>query len=419
MLEKFKKHNLWGAKATIFQGYYRKFYGEKIKSILGSHLIKVLQGQRRVGKSYILRQTMHYLVTEMGVSKSNIFYLNKEHADFSHIKTAEHLYEAVNEYKQVIQPKGKVYYFFDEIQEIHEFETIITSLAMDDIDPAEVFITGSNAHLLSSELTTLLTGRFIAFEVFPFSYTEYCESQHQPKTKQTFLQYLKTGGLPGLFELNEVAKRDYSSLLVNTILFKDIVQKYSIKNAQLLSDLFLFLIDNTGNIFSKKSIVDTLKSKGISAHQDTIAQYLRYLEEVYLLHPAQHYDIQGKKYLSRPHKYYINDIGLRTYMRSSFDFGLGKQLENHMYLYYKRLGYKVYVGKYGSREIDFIVENATAKKYTQVCYTLDSEKTIQREFGNLESIHDHYPKQVISLDDVSFGNKNGIEHVLAWGIEGI
>lgn len=413
--EKLKKYNYWD-NAPISVGFPREIYLQKIDKYLNSNLVKVVIGQRRTGKSYLLRQVIKKLLKK-GVDKKNIFYLNKEMVDFDEIQNYKDLKKLIDIYKKQLKIKGEIYYFFDEIQEIEQWEKIVNSLSQDCKNKAEVFISGSNSHLLSGELSTFLSGRYVEFEILPFSFVEYCQHLQKTKNKESFLEYLSSGGLPELFNLSgEEAKRHYVQSLKDTIILKDIVGRRGIKDVVLIDKIFDFLSDNIGNLFSVNSIVKYLNSCKQKTNFETLSNYVRYLEDVFLIHKVERYDIKGKLILGGEKKYYLNDLSFHNYLFSGFDYGLGKKLENIVYLYYRSQGWNVYVGKIGKKEIDFVIEKQNQKKYIQVTHSLITKKVIDREFKNLEKINDSYEKLVISMDDKSLSNKNGIEHKLAWEI---
>lgn len=417
MIDILKKYNFWEL-APIPTGFIRESYMERIIPYLNTTLIKVLMGQRRTGKSYLMRQLID-LNIKRGVKRQNILYINKEIPDFDEIKTADDLKKVIELYKKTMKPKGKIYLFLDEVQDIKNWEKIVNGLAQDYVDAYEIFISGSNAFLLSSELATYISGRYVRFEVFSFSFQEYADFHSLKHDKTSFLKYMEEGGLPELYQLTNIdSKRNYVSSLIDTVLLKDVVSRFNIKNASLLNETFSFLVDNIGNLFSYRSIVKFLKQDKVHGSPDTIISYISCLLETYIVHDALRYDIKGKNILSGEKKYYLNDLAFRYYTSSSFDEGLGKILENVVYLHFRRHGYEVYVGTLGNEEIDFIVEKNGEKKYIQVAYLLSDEHVIKREFGNLEKISDNFEKIVVSMDDVSFGNRNGIKHVPVWELGG-
>lgn len=408
-----KKYNAWNGE-KIDAGFVRKMYTEKIGKFSGNNLIKVILGQRRVGKSFVMRQLMQALI-KGGTNPKNIFYLNKELVDFDAVKSYKDLKKLLDIYKKELKIKGRVFVFLDEVQEIEGWEKIVNSLSQDYKQKHEIFISGSNSKMLSSELATYLSGRYVDFTVYPFLFDEYIEFKKIPRNKEGYLAYLKTGGLPELFNLpSEEMKVHYLSALKDTILLKDVIQRHEIKDARLLENLFKFLADNIGNLFSVSSMVQFLGSRKIKTNHETIGNYLGYILEAYVFYEVERFDIKGKNILSSNKKYYLNDLSFRNYLSSSFDFGLGKHLENAVYIYFRALGYKIYVGSIGKKEIDFIVEKGREKKYIQTAYSLSDKKVALREFGNLEEIRDAHEKIVISLDDVSLGTKNGIKHICAW-----
>ncbi len=422
IFEKLKKYNFWTKKTqedNLEVGFERKFYLKKVEQFLNNDLIKVFIGQRRVGKSYLMRQVIKKLLAS-GVARKNIFYLNKEIVDFDEIKTHLDLKKIIDIYKEKIKPKGKVYYFFDEIQEVKNWEKIVNSLSQDYRYKSEVFISGSNSKMLSGELATYISGRYIDFEIFPFSYVEYVKYFKLKKNKETFLAYLHDGGLPEFFQLEtEESKRYYLQALKNTIILKDIVDRYKIKDVKLLEKILDFISDNIGNTFSSASITNFLKSKGRRISFDTVSNYLKYLTETFLIHEVNRFDLKGKDILDSGKKYYLNDLSFRNFVFSTFDEGLGGHLENLVYLYFRANNWKIYIGKIEDKEVDFVIEKCGKKKYVQVAHSLNSKKVVAREFGNLEKIRDSYDKMVITLDDKALGDKNGIEHKLIWEILGV
>lgn len=415
LLQKLEKYNYWGDD-PITVGFLREKYVHDISKYLGNDLIKVVVGQRRTGKSYLLRQIIQKIIND-GTPRQNIFYLNKEIIDFDPIKDYNDLKQLIDLYKEKLNVAGKVYYFFDEIQEIQQWEKIVNSLSQDHKDQSEVFISGSNSHLLSGELSTFLSGRYVEFEILPFSYREFCDYKKISLDKESLLLYLQSGGLPELFHLRDAESgRHYVEALKDTIILKDIVGRHKIKHVDLLNGIFDYLSDNIGNMFSTGSIVRYLTQHRQKTNFETVANYVQYLEDVFLIHRVDRYDIKGKSILGGEKKYYVNDLSFRNYLFSGFDQGVGKILENVVYLHFRAHGWKVFVGTISDVEIDFVIEKGSDRKYIQVAHSLSSEKVIAREFGNLEKIDDSYEKIVITMDDLSLGNKEGIKHQLAWDV---
>jgi predicted AAA+ superfamily ATPase len=414
MIEILKEYNYWG-KQEIKTGFFRKAYIEKFSRYLHNKLVKVILGQRRVGKSYLLRMMIKHLIENQKVPRKNILYINKDISALDFIDSSNQLIKVVNEYRQVMKPMGKVFILLDEVQEIKNWEKAVNSLSQDYKFDYEVFITGSNANLLSAELSTYLSGRYIDFEIFPFSYEEYIGFNNLDKSKDSFLAYLKNGGIPESCHLEDPEmKRNYLLSLKDSIVLRDIVRRHHIRDVYLLDKLLNFMIDSIGSLFSINKVVNYLKSSGYKCNAETIGNYVGYMKEAFFIHEVDRFDIKGKKILSSEKKYYLNDLGFKYFLFSSFDFAVGKYLENAVYLDLKRKGYQVYTGTLKNKEIDFIAEKDNERKYLQVCYVLADESVIAREFGNLEQIADNYEKVVVSLDDVNFGNRKGIKHINAW-----
>ncbi len=411
--EVLKKYNFWDNKKPNL-GLIRESYLQKFSAYLGNRLIKVITGQRRSGKSYLIRQMIFHL-HKSRVNPQNILYINKEYTEFDFIRNEKDLEQCIKQYIREIQPVGKVYMFFDEVQLIGHWEKLINSYSQDHTNEYEVFISGSNSSLLSGEMASLLSGRYITFQVFPYSFNEYCLVTNTSTGKREFLSFLTSGGLPELFNLSSMeTKRHYINDLKNTIVLKDIVMRHRIMDAGLLELIFSYLIQNISNPVSIQNIVNYFQSLKVTANFNTISSYIEYLKETYVIHEVPRYDMKGKKILGSTRKYYLNDLSFRNLLYPGFEPGLGYLLENAVFLEFKRNGYDVFTGTDRTKEIDFIIKKEGTVKYIQTCYLLTDEKVIQREFGNLEGIRDNYEKMVISLDDVSLGNRNGIIHYLAW-----
>ena len=412
-LNAIRKYNFWDEK-TLELGFYRADYADKIFAYTGNRLVKVLIGQRRTGKSYILRQLANKLIHN-GINRKNILYINKEYTDFDFIVHYADLDNFVRFYKKEFTVSGKVYLFIDEIQNITGWEHLVNSYSQDFVDEYEIFISGSNSKMLSGELATLLSGRYIEFEFFPFSFSEYTGILKKENTRQHFIEYMESGGLPELFNLpNDEIRRNYVSALKDTVFLRDIVQRYSIKEPKLLEDIFVFLVNNAANLLSITSIVNYFKSLGRKTTYDTVSAYTGYLEDAFLAHKSERYDIRGKGTVSGNAKYYINDLGYKNYLYTGFGYGIGYKLENLVYLQLKRSGFKVYTGVFRDKEVDFFALKDDRILYVQATYLLIDEKTIEREYSPLESIADNYEKVVVSLDDIRFPQKMGIKHKPIW-----
>jgi len=414
MIDILEKFNFWSSPPAE-SGYFRKHYIELFSRYIGNSLIKVISGQRRVGKSYLFRMFINWLITQKNIPLKNIFYLNKDIYELDFINTSEKLQCAIQTYMDHLKPEGTMYLFLDEIQEIKGWEKVVNALSQSYIERFEIFITGSNANLLSTELSTYLTGRYLLFHVFPFSYSEYLGFNKRKRHKLSYIDYLKHGGMPEIYAIHDLEiKQNYYQNLRDAILLKDVVKRYQIRDVNLLEKLVMLIIDSIGSYLSVNKIVNHLKTHHYKATHETIGAYLTYLKDSYFIHESERYDIKGKKILTGERKYYLNDLGFKYYLTSSFEFIIGKYLENLVYLQLLSSGYKIYTGMIAGKEIDFIAEKDSERKYIQVAYILQDDRVIQREFGNLEIIPDNYEKMVISLDDIQMGNKNGIKHINAW-----
>ena len=281
--------------------------------------------------------------------------INKEFESFSFIETHNDLDKFISAYENKFKPQGKIYIFIDEVQEIEGWEKAINSYSQDYSKDYELFISGSNSKMLSSELSSLLSGRYIEFKIFPFSYDEYCLVNNVENSRQTYLEYIKTGGFPELINLNgDETKRNYVSALKDTILLKDIIQRHQIKDVKLLEDIFVYLVNNASNLISITSIVNWFKSKGRKTSYDTVANYIEYIGNAYLIHKAERYNIKGKEIISGNYKFYVNDLSFKNFLYKGFGYGTGYILENVVYLELLRHGYDVYVGNIKDKEVDFV-----------------------------------------------------------------
>ena len=410
-----KKYNFWDGMFPDL-GFIRRDYLDKIRSLTGNRLVKVLVGQRRAGKSVILRQTIKDLVAQ-GVSPTNIFYLNKEYTDFDFVSDYKDLDMLIKAYLELQKPHGKVYLFVDEVQDIAGWERLVNSYAQNHVDNYEVFISGSNAHMLSGELATLLSGRYVEMQVFTFQYEEYVAYLELEKGKASFLAYLKSGGLPELFMLpNDEVKRNYLSAIRDAILLRDVVQRFNIKDTRLLEDVFAFLVNNASNLVSVNTLVNYFASKNRKTNYETLSNYISHLSGAFIIHQAERYHIKGKDILSGNCKYYMNDLSFKNFLYPGFSYGYGYMLENLVYLQLRHAGYQVYVGYIRNREIDFVAIKNDRTIYIQSAYMLNEQTTIDREYSQLEAIPDHHEKYVVSLDDLTLPNRGGIRHIQAWNL---
>ncbi len=408
-----RQYNLWDNK-PLSLGFLRKTYTDALYQYVGNRLVKVLVGQRRSGKSFIMRQLAAKLI-ENGVDSRNIFMLNLDIVAFDFVKSYRDLVDILNVYIEEIKPEGRIYIFIDEIQNVDGWERFVNSYSQDFTRDYEIFITGSNSKMLAGELATLLSGRYVKFNIFPFSFDEYADVHSLPHNRETYIRYMQDGGMPELQHLvNEDMRRNYTASLKDTILLRDIIQRYSVKDVRLLEDLFIYIINNTSNLFSVNSLIKYYKSLGRSVSFDKVSAYLDYLCETYLIHRVERYNIRGKETIAGVCKYYANDLSFGNYLYKGFPHGVGYNLENLQYLDLLRAGYDVYVGSIKDKEVDFVAQRGERLIYVQSTYLLAEEETIEREYAPLESISDNYEKYVVSMDDLHFPSRGGIEHLRVW-----
>jgi len=410
-----KKINYWYGEPGFNMGFIRHTYLNKLTDASGNKLIKVIAGQRRSGKSYVVRQFIRHLINERSVGSKNIFYLNKELYEFENIRNDADFDRLFRFYKQEIKPTGKIYVFIDEIQNIDQWEKIVVSLAQHITEEYELFITGSNSRLLSGELASHLSGRYLVIEVFPFSYPEFLDFFHLQSNKENFIRYISTSGLPEIYNITPYdIQRHYFQSLKDTILLKDIMYRYKIRDYVLLEDLFLFLLHNVGNLVSIPSIIKYYKSKQRKADYSTLSSYIDYMEEAFILRSCPKYSLKTKELLSGEKKYYINDLGFRNYLYPLLTTDIASMLENTVYLHLRMQGFEVKTGYLKDQEIDFISTKGADKNYIQVTYLLTTGQTANREFRALESVDDNYPKYLISMDDLMVSHPKGIIHQHIW-----
>lgn len=387
----------------------RDIYLSRLLKYIDKPVIKVLTGIRRCGKSSILKLLNSELLKN-GTPEGNIVFINHESLEFGFIKNYDDLYNFV---KGALKgKKGKKYIILDEVQEVEKWEKAVSSFLSDEI--GDIVITGSNAHLLSSELATLLRGRYIEIPIHTLSFSEFLDFR-QVKDKQNiddeFKNYLRYGGFPGIhkMEFEDEMIVNYLNSIINTVILKDIIERNSIRDASLVEQIIKYLTDNCGNISSAKGISDYLKSQNVKVSADTVINYISYLEKAFMFHKVNRYDLKGKKWLEINNKFYSGDIGLRNGLIGYRENDISGVLENLIYLELIRRGYKVGTGVSGSGEVDFIAEKQNEKIYIQVTYLLASESTVKREFGSLEAISDNYKKIVLSLDKFYPEDRNGIQ----------
>ena len=384
----------------------REIYINKLLPFIDKYLIKVIVGQRRVGKSYLLLQIMEHLKKENTLA--NIIYINKEKYEFDALRTYQDL---TNYCESKLSQVTKNYIFIDEIQDIEHFEkTLRHFYSQPNVD---IYCTGSNAKLLSGELATYLSGRYIEIKVYGLSYLEFLKFHNLQNTLESLEYYMQIGGLPYLVNLlpRKEVIFEYLSNILSTIIYKDIIARYHIRNHSFLENLVKFLSQNTGNLISAKKISDYLKSQNIKMSPQIVLDYLQYLENAFLVFKVKRTDLTGKKVFATSEKYYFEDIGIKNALAGENNFQINQVIENLIFNHLKIMGYEVNVGVLGDKEIDFICHKQGKKLYLQAAYLLPDEKVKEREFGNLLQINDNYRKVVVSLDKYAPKDYNGIEHI--------
>lgn len=391
----------------------RELYIEKIKPFIDKDIIKVLTGIRRSGKSVMLKLIMEEL-KQNKIDEKQFININFENLINRELTTADKLHEYI--LKKASEIKKKYYIFLDEIQEVKNWEKCINSLRVNEEYDFDIYITGSNAKLLSGELSTYLAGRYVEFVIYPFSFKEFLETlksiQQDVSTREAFQKYVKFGGMPFLYNLafEEEASLQYLKDIYSSIILKDITQRNKIRDTDMLERVISYLIMNVGNNFSATSISKFFKSENRKVSVETILNYIKAAEESFLIYRVSRDDLIGKKVLNVNEKYYIADHGMREAILGSNQRDINQIFENIIYLELLRKGYNVRVGKVDNLEVDFVCTKGNEKIYVQVAYLLASSETIEREFTSLEKIGDNYPKYIISMDEFDM-SRNGIRHI--------
>lgn len=387
----------------------RTQYLEQLKSFKDMKLIKVVSGIRRCGKSTLFDIYCDYL-KQQGIEDNQIIRLNLESGEFYDIQDYRQLFSYVKE--RLCSDKMN-YIFLDEVQNVREFQKAVDSLFI--LDNCDVYITGSNAYLLSGELATLLSGRYVKIKMLPLSFKEYISS-FQDKTDLIikYNNYLLNSSFP--YVLNLKNRKDvlaYLDGIYSSILLKDIVSRHKIQDIEMLNSVISYIFDNIGNLTSSTKIANTMTSVGRKISVRTVENYLTALSESFIIYKVGRYDVKGKQYLTTGFKYYIADIGLRYYLLGTKRADMGHILENVIYLELLRRGYRVYVGKVGTAEVDFVAVNENGTEYYQVAYSVMDENTLNRELASLDSIRDHNPKYLLTMDFVPPVSYNGIKQINA------
>lgn len=388
----------------------RESYMARIRPFIDGDLIKVLTGIRRSGKSVMLELIKDELRAR-GVTEEQLVAFNFEDMRNAQLCTAEALHDEL--VRRAASIKGKIYFFFDEIQEVERWERCVNSLRVE-MD-CDIYITGSNAKLLSGELATYLAGRYVEFIIYPFSFSEFLALYHSVEpdadTRTCFDRYLTFGGMPYLANLrfDETACRQYLKDLFNSVELKDIVKRNNVRDVDMLERIIAYVTANIGTTFSSTAISKYLKNEGRRVSPETVLNYLKACSDAFLFYQVRRQDLQGKKILTVNEKYYVADHGIREAVIGGNMRDINLVLENIVFMEALRRGYSVTVGKVGEREIDFVCERHGEKCYIQVTYLLAAEETVQREFGVYEHVQDNFPKYVVSLDEFDM-SRNGVRH---------
>lgn len=387
----------------------RPLYTDKIMSYADTPFVKILTGVRRCGKSTILKMIMERLRTERGIPSERIVSFRFDSMEYEDM-TAREMFK---ELKAHLSPSGKTYFFLDEVQEVNGWEKVVNSLASDyDVD---LYVTGSNSRMMSSEISTYLTGRYIAFRIYTLSFGEYLEfkKHYAPldAPRQELANYIRLGGFPAT-HLQDYSQDEVYTIvrdIYNSTIFSDIVRRNQVRKIDQLERVVKYTFQNVGNTFSAKSISDYLKAEHRSLDNETVYSYLEKLEKAYLLHRCARYDLQGKEILKTQEKFYLADTALRNSVLGYSPDSVAAALENVVYLELCRRGYTVNIGKFGDAEIDFVATRQNDKLYIQVTQRIESEKTEKREYERLLEIRDNYPKYVLRTDEFAGGNYQGIK----------
>lgn len=388
----------------------REQYMKQIRDFIDKPVVKIITGMRRCGKSVIMDFAREE-IRKRGVPEKNIFYANFESLAHEDLKNYKALYRAVTQAAK--EADGKLYIFLDEIQEVTAWEKAINSFRVD--FDCDIYVTGSNAKLLSGELATLLSGRYVEIRVYPLSFSEYLdfaqsnEDERNFTRQENFSNYLRYGGLPGIHQMKWEEKRimQYLTDIYNSVLLNDVIKRNKIRDPALLESIVHYLMDNIGNTFSAKTVSDFIKNQGRKLSTETVYTYIKALESAFLLYKVPRFDIKGKRLLETQEKYYISDLGLRHAVMGYRENDIGGVLENVVFLELLRRDWSVNIGKQDVAEVDFVANRTDDRLYVQVCYVLTEDNT-EREFHPLESIADHYEKVVLSTDSLMNFNRNGI-----------
>lgn len=400
----------------------RERYMQPIRDFMDKPVVKIITGMRRSGKSGLLELTRQELLAR-SVNGQNIIFINFESLRYEALRNYQALYAEIADRAE--QTKGRLYILLDEIQEVDGWERVVNSLRVD--FDCDLYVTGSNARLLSGELATLLAGRYVEIRVYPLDFKEYLdfaagnEVEAKLTRQEQFSHFVHFGGLPGIHQIKWEESRimQYLNDIYNSVLLKDVVARHKIRDTELLERIVFYLMDNIGNTFSAKTISDFLKSQGRKLSTETVYNYLKALESAFLIHKAVRFDIKGKRILETQEKYYLADIGLRHAVMGYRDNDIAGVLENIVFMELLRRGFSVKIGKQDTAEVDFVADRSDERLYIQVCYILTPEN-IDREFAPLEAIADNYEKLVLSADTLLRINRSGIrqQNIMEFLLEG-
>lgn len=388
----------------------RKEYLDRLISLKDKRIIKIITGVRRCGKSTLMEIYKNYLL-QNGVKKENIISINFEDYDFYNLRKPNELYEYI---KERLDDNNQNYIFLDEIQHVENFQTVVDSLYIK--NNVDIYITGSNAYMLSSELATLISGRYIEISMLPLSFSEYVSATgNKDNLSRKYVDYIENSSFPYTLELRSQVKeiKSYLDGIYNTVVVKDIATRKKITDVSMLESVTRFMFDNIGNTLSIKKIADTMTSDGRKIDTKTVEKFIDGLTESFILYKANRYNVKGKQYLKTQEKYYVVDIGLRYMLLGTRSTDVGHILENVVYLELLRRGYEVYVGKVDDTEVDFVAIDNKSIQYFQVSATVRDEKTLARELRPLQNINDHYPKFILTLDEDPEANYDGIRRINA------
>ncbi len=408
------RFNFWNSDLNI--GFIREDYLQRISKYSDSQLVRVLVGQRRVGKSYILRQLIKNLI-DQGINRKATLYINMEYLEYNFIQSPIDLVNFINAVFENVEDTHGYHVFIDEVQNIDSWELAINSLSQDFTRKISIYITGSNSKLLSGELATHLSGRYVQFLILPYVFSEYCALKNIEQNKENYLEFISSGGMPELINLpDEDSKRNYMQSLYDTIILRDIVSRQQIRDVILLRDIFKFIANNISNLISVQSLVKYFKGQNRNTNYQTVSQYISYLEDAFIIHRCDRYHLVGKEIISGTSKYYLNDLSYNNYLFASTLTGYGYQLENLVYLNLKQNEYDVYCGSIRNKEVDFVANKGNNTAYFQVSYSLIDEATRIREFASLLSIKDNLPKSIITLDEIITPEVDGIQLITAYSL---